>query len=107
MVEQEKGARLYFFMQKGVGLLNEFKNLLLLIFGAYLSLKLTSWWWLIVMFLASLPILTLIGWYFNTYMAAVMEKLAIKHGTFFAIRQFTIIEETLKELREIKEILKK
>ena len=104
--KQEKGTMLYFYLQKGVSLLNEFKNLLMLIFAIYLSLKLTNWWWLIILFVSSLPILTLVGWYFNTYMAAVMEKLAIKHGTFYQIRQFTIIEESLAEQKQINEQLK-
>lgn len=100
------GVKIYFYISKGVSIVNEFKNLFMLIFGLYFALKLSSWWWLVIMFLISLPILLLIGWVVVHKMAKIMEWLSIKHGTHYAIRQFTMQEEVLRNLEEINKKLK-
>jgi hypothetical protein len=102
---ETKGIKLYFYLQKGVSILNEFKNLFMLIFAVYFALKLTSIIWLVVMFLVSLPILVLIGWYVVNHMSKVIEWLSIRHGTHYQIRQFTLVEETVSELKKITKLL--
>lgn len=102
----DKVIRIYFYIQKGVSIVNEFKNLLMLIFGVYFALKLSSWWWLVLMFGGSMPILFLMGWVMVHRMSKVMEWLSIKHGTHYAIKQFAMQEEMLKQLKEINAKLK-
>ena len=98
-------AQFYNYCLRGLEIINNFKNLGLLIVAIYFSLKLSHWWWMGVMFFGSLPIIVVIG-YFNThYLAKIIELINTKYGTTFGIRQFRLQEEVLKTLKEIKEKL--
>ena len=100
-----KFARLYFYCNTGLGLINNFRNVILCIFAAYIALKLDNYWYLIIMFLVSLPIITILGWYCVHYLNAVTEWLNIKYGTHYAKKQFALQEETRDLLKEIKDKL--
>ncbi len=98
-------AQFYNYCLRGLEIVNNFKNLGLLIIAIYYGLRLTEWWWMGIMFLGSLPIIVGIG-YFNThYISKIIELINMKYGTTFGIRQFRLQEEILQELKEIKEKL--
>lgn len=99
--------RTYFYLQQGLNVLNSFRNLFLGIFGLYITLKLGSWWWLVVMFSVSLPILVLAGRYSVHRLNKVQDWLTMRFSTHFGIKQFDNIREQVELLREIRDALEK
>jgi len=93
----------YFYLNQGVGVLNQFRNLFLAIFGVYLTLKLTSPILIVVMFIVSVPILIVVGYYNIHKIAKTSEQLSIKYGTHYGIKQFELMEEQVRLLKEILE----
>jgi len=57
------------------------------------------------MFLVSIPILIAVGYYNIHKVAKVSEQLSVKHGTHYGIKQFELMEEQVRLLKEIKEKL--
>ena len=91
----------YFYLNQGLTVLNNFRNLGLGIFAAYFALKLDSPIILIVMFIVSVPVLIIIGYYYVHKVSKVSEQLTIKHGTHYGIAQFELIEKQTNLLEEI------
>ena len=100
---ENKAIRYYFYSLRGMDFINSFRNLVLLIFAAYFSLKLESLWWIVGMFAVSVPLLIIFGWYSVHRMNKITDWLSIKFGTFYAVRQFSIYEEMLEELKKLNE----
>lgn len=99
--KENKAIRYYFYCQRGLGVINDFRNVAFLIFAGYFALKLDNILWMGAMFLGSLPFLILIGWYSVHRMGNVIDWLNIKFSTHYGIRQFTLQEEILEELKTI------
>lgn len=99
--------KLYFYLNNGVAILNNFRNLFLGIFALYFTLKLTSPILLVVMFLVAIPILVVCGYYNVHHISKLSEQLSVKFGTFYGIKQFELTEEQVKLLKEIKKLLSK
>jgi len=96
----------YFYLNQGVSVLNQFRNLFLAVFGVYITLKLTNPIIMVVMFLVSIPILIAVGYYNIHKVAKVSEQLSVKHGTHYNIKQFEMLEEQLAILKEIRDRLR-
>ena len=92
----------YFYLNSGVSILNNFRNLFLGIFALYFTLKLTSPALLLLMFLVAVPALIVVGYYNVHKILSVSERLNIKHGTHYQIKQFELIEKQTQLLEEIK-----
>jgi len=99
--KEGKGIQVFFYLRNGLSILNEFKNLIMFVFGVYFTLKLDSWVWLVVMFIVALPILAGIGYLFVKRWNKILEWISIRYGTHYAIKQFTIYEEILNTLKDI------
>lgn len=99
--------RAYFYLNSGLSIANNFRNLILGVFALYYTLKLTNPLWLLGMFLLSLPILAIVGYYNVHRMAKINEWLSMKFSTHYGIKQFTYIENQMKLLKEIRDLLKK
>lgn len=95
--------RIFFYLDNGVGILNQFRNLFLGIFALYFTLKLDNPLWLVLMFVIAIPILVIVGYYNVHRMAKVREWLSTKFSTHYGIKQFELIEEQTALLKEIKE----
>lgn len=98
--------RYYFYLNQGVNVLNQFRNLFLGIFAAYFALKLDNPWLLIAMFLPSLLILIGVGYYATHYLSKVQEWLSIRFSTHYARRQFDFTRQQYELLVEIRDLLK-
>lgn len=98
--------RLYFYANKGAGVVNDFKNVGLMVLGLYFAMKLTNPWLLIPMSLGSLIALTVLGWYATHHMFKVMDYLGIRYGTHFAKKTYDRQQETVDLLRSIEALLK-
>lgn len=104
---KENLIKLYFYLNNGVGILNNFRNLFLGVFALYFTLKLTSPVLLVAMFIVAIPILVICGYYNVHHIAKLSEKLSVKFGTFYGIKTYELAEEQVKLLKEIKKILNK
>ena len=101
--------RYYFYVNRGLTLLNEARYLILAVFALYAILKLNNPVYMVVMFLVSLPVLGVLGWVFTHRMAKVMDFLNIKFSTHFTKysielqeKQNELIGEVVNELRASK-----
>lgn len=94
-------VKAYFYLNQGVNVLNQFRNLFLGIFGVYITLKLTSPILIVIMLLVSIPVLIAVGYYNIHKVAKVSEQLSVKYGTHYNIKQFEMIEEQVRLLKEI------
>lgn len=99
--------RWYYYLNGGLGTLNNFRNLFLAVFGLYVVMKLTNPLWLVVMFAVSIPILILIG-YINLHrIQRVHEWLNVKFGSHYNIRQFDYVKAQYETMKEIQKLLAK
>jgi len=98
---KNKLIRWYFYCNRGLDLFNAFRYIFMLIFGAYLLLKLSNPAWLVLMFLVTLPILTIAGWYQTHHMAKVMEWLNLEFATYWGRYGFDLSERNVKAVESI------
>lgn len=97
--------KLYFYLDSGNSIVNNFKNIIIGIFALYIMFKVTSPAILILMFILVVPILITLG-YINIHLISkVRERLSTQYGTHYAIRQFELIEEQVNLLKEISKKL--
>ena len=96
---------MYFYLNSGVSILNNFRNLGLGIFALYFSLKLTNPMWLLGMVLIAVPVLIVVGYYNVHKILKVSEQLSVKHGTHYSIKQFELIEKQVELLEKINKKL--
>lgn len=101
---KENLIRAYFYMNNGVSIINDFRNLGLGIFALYFALKLSNPVLLIVMFLIAIPILIIMGYFNVHHISKVRDRLSVKYGTHYGIRQFELIEEQVALLKQIKKL---
>lgn len=104
---QNLGIRYYYYLNAGLGILNQFRNLFLGIFALYFALQLSSYWLLGLFFIVSVIILTAVGWYNVHYAARVQEWLGIRFSTHYATRQFDSIQRQVILLEEIRDLIAK
>lgn len=87
-------------------MINEFRNVFFIIIGAYFSLKINLPIWMgavimLGMFLISIPILIVAGWFSVHRMGKVIDYLNVKFSTHYAKEQFEIFKGMYSELKEI------
>lgn len=104
---KNKSIRMFYYSQKGLALVNEFRYLFIAIFGAYYALRLSNPIWLVIMACLSVPILIIIGWASVHHVSKVVDFLSIRFGTHYSLYQYELLENQLKELTEINERLSK
>lgn len=98
-----KAVRYYFYIQRGLSVLNEARYLIMAIMAAYALLKMDNPWMMLVMFLVSLPILGLLGWLYTFKMAKTMDFLNVKFSTHFSKYSIELQERQVKSLESIDE----
>ena len=98
---QNKVIRYYFYIQKGLALLNELRYLIMAIFALYMILKLDNIFLMPLMFLIALPVLIFLGWLDVHHMAKVREFLNIKYSTHYSKRNFDLQEQRNKILIDL------
>ena len=98
-----KFIRYYFYSQRGLALFNEFRYLIMAIFGAYLLLKMSNPVWLGVMFIGSIVVLCAAGWLQVHRMAKVMDWLGVEFATYWSKYSFELQERQVRAIEEINE----
>jgi hypothetical protein len=90
---KNKIIRYYFYVNTGLNVFNNFKYLVAAIFGLYLVLHLKNGIWLGIMFVISVPILGVIGYYSVHHINKVMNWLDVRFGSYYTLRQIELLEE--------------
>jgi hypothetical protein len=98
---RNKAIRYYFYAQRGLALFNEFRYLIMIIFGAYLVMKLNNPIWMVLMFSVCIPVLCLVGWMQVHKMAKVMNWLDVEFASFWSRYSFELSERSVKAIEEI------
>lgn len=99
---KNKLIRFYFYSQRGLILFNEFRYLFMLLFGLYMLLKLSNPFWLGIMFLVSLPIIIICGWFQVHHMAKVINWLDVEFASYWTRYGFELQERQVKALENIE-----
>lgn|SRR3990167_1107082 len=101
-------VRFYYYLQKGLELLNEFKYLGAAIIGLYIVLKLKAGWQMVGMAVVAIPILTAVGYWWVHRAQKSVEYFNLKFASHFSQytlkiqeRQIHLLEEAVKRLEEI------
>ena len=103
---KNKAIRFYFYSQRGLALFNEFRYLLMAIFGLYLLMKLSNPVWFLVMFMISCPALIMFGWIQVHHLAKVMDWLNIEFATYWSRYQFDLQERQVRAVESIDSKMK-
>lgn len=99
--------RYYYYLEQGLNILNEFRNLFLGILGIYIALHLTNIVWMVIMFIPSIMVLTVAGYYSVHRISKVREWLNIRFGTHYGVTAFNFQREQNELLKEILKEVKK
>ncbi len=97
--------RYYYYLNNGLSILNQFRNLFLGIFALYFTLHLTDPVLLIGLLVPGVLLLTLIGYYNVHRMNKVQEWLGMRFTTHYGIRSFNYSAGTYELLKEIRDSL--
>lgn len=99
--------RIYFYLKKGLELLNDFKYLGAAILAIFYLLELEGYGKMLLMGLISLPILTFIGYYWTHKAQKTIEYFNLKFTTHFAQYGYRLQEKQVQLLEELNKNLKK
>lgn len=100
---ENRAIRYYFYLKSGLGIVNEFRNLILAVLGLYIALKLDHWWLLPLMFFPSVILLTIAGFITVHRINKVTEWLNIRFSTHFGIKSFEYQKGIYEELKKLNE----
>ncbi len=102
-----KGIRFYYYIECGLGVINEFRNLFLGLAALYVGLHLENVLWIVVMFVPSIFVVGLIGRYNVHKLSKMKEWLNMRFSTHYGIKSFNYQEEQNELLKEIRDLLLK
>ena len=98
--------RLWFYLQRGLSVFNEFKYVIAGIFAVYYTFQFNSYLWLILIFALMLPLLVIAGWFHVHKMAKALEWANMMFSTYFARHNVNLAEKNIELLEEILKELK-
>lgn len=98
---KENLIKVYFYITSGQSVVDQFRYLIMGVFTLYIMLKLTSYTYLILMFVIAMPILFLLGWLNIHFISKVRERLSMKYGTYYSIKQYELQEKTVELLEKL------
>jgi hypothetical protein len=104
---KNNSIRGYFYLSNGLAILNEFRNLFLVIFAAYFTLKITNPLWIGGMTIIGIVGLTIAGYIVVHHVSKVKEWLSVKYGTHYGIKNYDYVKRQVELLEEIKVLLSK
>ncbi len=104
---ENKAVRYYYYLNHGLGIFNQFRNLLLAIVGLYIVLKLDNWLIMPAILIPSLVVLTILGYYGIHRMNKIMEWVGMRFASHYGVRQYNFNQGQYELLKDIKNILEK
>lgn len=99
------GVRAWFYLQRGLNLVNEFKYLIAGIFALYYTLQLDDYRLMIALFVVAIPILTFVGWFHTHKMAKAIEWTNMVFSSYFARYNVDLSEKTADHTAKNTELL--
>ncbi len=102
---ENRAIRYYYYLNAGLGIVNNFRNVFLGIIGLYFVLKLDNWMLLVAMFIPTLIILSIVGYFVIHRVNKVQEWLGLRFATHYGIKQFNYTEGSYELLKEINQKL--
>lgn len=96
-----KIVRFYFYIQRGLLFLNEFRYLIMAILAIYALLKMDNPWMMLLMFVVAIPVLTILGWIYTHKMAKVMDFLNVQYSTHWTRYSFELQEKQVELLKRV------
>lgn len=96
-----KFIRYYYYVQRGLAFFNEFRYLIMAIFGLYYTLKMDNPFLIPVMFVICTPFLLVIGYLYIHKMAKIMEYYTLLFSTHWGLYTMDLTEQRNKLLEEI------
>lgn len=97
--------RYWYYLENGLGILNEFRNLFLGIVALYIALKLTNLFLMVAMFIPCCIVLTVVGYVAVHRIAKVKEWINLRFSSHFGIRSFDYQRANYQLLKKISEKL--
>ncbi len=104
---ENKFIRYYYYLNNGLAILNNFRNLFFGIFALYFTFHLTNPFLLAALLIPGVLILTAVGYYSIHRMNKVQEWLGMRFATHYGIRSFNYQQGQYEEARKIRELLEK
>ena len=101
------GVRAWFYLQRGLDLVNQFKYLAAGIFALYYTLKLEDYRLMVLLFIVAIPVLTFAGWVHTHKMAKALEWTNMVFSSYFARYNVDLAEEQNNLLKDILHELQK
>lgn len=99
------GVRFWFYLQRGLDLINQFKYLILGVVAVYYALKLEWIGWFVVLFVVSIPILIICGFFYTHKMAKALEWTNMVFSSYFARHNIDLAEKNVEYLSKNAELL--
>jgi len=93
--------RAWFYLEKGMEIVNKTKYVGLYLISLYVALKFTNLWWFALMTVIAVPLLILSGRVYVLKMAKAQEWNNMIRSSYFARYPVDLQEEILKTLKEI------
>lgn len=93
--------RIWYYLNHGLGLMNEFKYLIGGILATYYFLKTDNLKLMIWMFVIALPILVFAGWFWTHKAKRTIEYFDIKYTTHFGQYNIRLQEKQIETLQEL------
>ena len=103
---KNKLIRYFFYCNRGLDTFNSFRYVLMAIFGIYYTLHLHQPVWLILMFVISIPILIITGYYSVHHVGKVIDWLNVKFSTHYGKYSIELQESVVSTLKDIREDLR-
>lgn len=97
--------RLYFYLERGLDILNIFRNLVLGLLAGYFALKIDNYALLVGSFIASFLILIVVGWYNVHRLMKTKEWLGTRFSTHYGLKAFNYQAEQVELLKDIRDML--
>ncbi len=101
--------RMYFYLNSGLNILNQFRNLGFLLFGLFVALKLDGPMGVAItgaIGIVAALLLVALGRYNVHHLSKSGEWLNLRFSTYFGIKAFNYQEQQTELLREIRDMLK-
>ena len=104
---QNHAIRYYFYLMRGLDVLNSFRNLFLGIGALYLAMHLDNLLYAVIMFVVSSIILIFFGYYSVHRLSKTNEWLSVRFSSHYGMKTFNYTQKQTELLEEILKELKK